>query len=274
VSLIDPSSPSPSPWQPGGGAERLAVRLRFGHVRVGATFACRTAASGLLPALVHACDPSDGPADATITVRRRVDAVTELNWWEQAAPLRVSLSRVLGADTRRVIHASVVGDDRGACAIVGPPTSGKTTAALAAVRGGLGFLGDDYVLLGAGPRFEIVCLYSTACVRTRAGDGRKDVINVGAAHPGTLRRALPLRAVVVARASEGRTCWRRIEPAVALRAWAPSTTLLLTGDHGAALPMLAAVVRTVPCYSLGLGDDPVGIAVAVHELLDAAGSPS
>ncbi len=272
--MPEPFPPS-LPLRPrSAGGRPLAVRLRFADVRVHAAFVCPNAADGLLPALVHARDAADGPADARITVRRRVNAGAELQWWEQAAPLRVSLSRVLGADTRRVVHASVVGDDRGACAIVGPPASGKTTVALAAVRGGLGFLADDYVLLRAGPGFEAICLYSTACLRTGAADGRKDVIDVDSAQPGSLRRALRLRAVVVPRTAGGGVGWRRIEPVVALRAWAPSTTLLLSGDHGAALPMLAAVVRSVPCYSLGLADDPAGIAAAVHDMLDAAGSPS
>ena len=256
------------------GPELLAVGLRFAEVRVRVAFLCRTAADGLLPALAHAVDATLGAHDATITVRRRIDDVAKLAWWERATPLRLPLTRILGAAARRVVHASVVGDERGGLALVGPRSSGKTTAALAAVRGGLGFVADDYVLLRAAAPFEALCLYSTACVRTGADDGTKQVVDVDSVRADALRRTLPLRAVAVPRLSGGDTRWRRTEAAVALRAWAPSTALLMPGERGAAVPLLAGVVRSVPCYSLDVGNDPSEVGAAVGEMLDQAGSRS
>ena len=252
----------------------LAVALRFGDVGVRVAFSCPTAATGLLPALAHARDDTLAAEDldAGITVRRQVGDVGELTWWERAAPLRIALSRVLGADNRQVVHASVVGDDRGAVAVVGPRGSGKTTAALAAVHGGFGFVADDYVLLRTEPRAQAICLYSTACIRTRSSDHAKRVIDVGSVHADALRRALPLLAVVAPRVCGGRTRRHRIAAPAALRAWAPTTAVLMTGQHGAAIPLLATVVRSLPCYALDVGDDPRDIAEAVHEIFDAAQS--
>lgn len=182
--------------------------------------------------------------------------------------MRVPLAGVLGSSARRIVHASVVGDNRGSVALVGPRTSGKTTAALAAVRGGLGFVADDYFLLGGKPLFETVCLYSTASVRTGAEDGTKQVIAVDSVRSGALRGSLPLRAVAVPRLSGGETRWRPVDAAAALRAWAPSTVRLMADDRGAALPLLSAAVRSLPCYSLDVGDDESEIATAVGEMLD------
>lgn len=249
-------------------SEPFAVRLRFAEVGVRVAFLCRIAADGMMPALAHALDAPPGPHDATITVQRRLVDVAALTWWERATPLRLPLSQVLGADGRRVVHASVVGDERGGLALVGPRRSGKTTTALAAVRGGLGFVADDYVLLRAGAPFEAVSMYSTACVPAGSDDGTKQVVDIGSLRADALRRTLPLRGVVVARMSGGETRWGRVGAAVALRAWAPTTVRLMVGEHGAALPLLAAIVRSVPCYSLDVGDDAREIAVAVNEMLE------
>jgi hypothetical protein len=257
-----------------GRPEPLPVRLRFADARVRVAFLCPTAADGLLPALAHALDAPLGPFDATITVRRQVDDVAALAWWERATPLRLPLTRVLGADGRRVVHASVVGDERGGLALVGPPGSGKTTTALAAVRGGLGFVADDYVLLRAGTPFEAVCLYSTACFRAGSDDATKQVVDVASLRADALRRTLPLRGVAVTRMSGGETRWSRVGAAVALRAWAPATALVMAGERGAALPLLAAIVRSVPCYSLDVGHDASEVAAAVSEMLDRSGSRS
>lgn len=274
-------SPVDEPLPPADAGPGLrVVGLRFAELRARVVFVCPTAADGLLRALTHAIDAPVMADAAMVMVRRRVDDIAELAWWERAAPLRVQLAHVLGSGVRRVVHASVVGDARGGLALVGPRASGKTTAALAAVHGGLRFVADDYVLLRGGPpletrpSLETVCLYSTASVRSGAEEGTKRVVDVDSVRPDALRRSLPLRAVAVARVSGGKTRWRRVAAAAALRAWAPSTVRLMADDRGAALPLLAAAVRSLPCYSLDVGDDESEIAAAVGEMLDAAGSRS
>jgi hypothetical protein len=248
--------------------EFVDVSLRFGNARVQIRFPGQAAADALMPALSPRLAEPLGPADATITVRDRESPT----WWERGAPLRLALASVLASDRRRVVHASAVGDDRGGLLLVGPRQSGKTTVAMAALRSGLGFVADDYLLLDASGPFEAVSLYGTACVRTEASDDAKHVVDVEALFPGALRKSLPVRGVVLPRIVSGRTAWRPASPAAALRAWAPTTVFQMAGEEGRAMPLLAEVVRRVPCFGLDVGDAPASLAGAVNELLDRAGS--
>ena len=273
--------------------------LRFGDARVQIRFPGQAVADAMMPALSPRLDERPGPPHATITVCTasadpgdpvshsgaasldpvcgrellcRVSVRESPTWWERAAPLRLALASVLGSDRRRVVHASGVGDDRGGLLLVGARRSGKTTVTMAALRSGMGFVADDYLLLDAGVPFEAVSLYGTACVRVGSGDSPKHVVNVQALIPGALRASLAVRAVVLPRIVSGQTAWRPASPATALRVWAPTTVFQMAHDRGAAVPLLAEVVRRVPCFALDVGDDPASLAGAVDELLDRAGS--
>jgi hypothetical protein len=57
---------------------------------------------------------------------------------------------------------------------------------------------------------------------------------------------------------------------MALAALAPSTLLGLPGSDGSAFPVMADLVRRVPCFQLELGSDLPGIAPAVRRALEAA----
>jgi hypothetical protein len=262
----------------------VEVGLRFADVRARVRFLDEALAEALLPALSPRLDERPGPVSATVTVvpgsgpavsvdpgRREllcpVNEHQNLKWWERAAPLRLALSWLLAGERRRVVYAGAVGDDRGCALLVGGPASGKTTTALAAVRGGLGFLADDYLLLRAGTSYDGVSLYGTAS--TRQGD-TKTVVDLASLMPGAVQESLPVRAVVLPRVAGGRTRWRPASPATALRQWGPSTVFQMPLDKGAALPLLAEVVRQVPCFTLDVGDDEGELAGAMHELLDEA----
>jgi hypothetical protein len=262
----------------------LEVGLRFADVRARVRFLDETLAEALLPALAPRLDARPGPVSATVTVvsgsgpavsvdpRRRellcaVNEYQNLKWWERAAPLRLALSWLLAGERRRVVYAGAVGDDRGCVLLVGGPAAGKTTAALAAVRSGLGFVADDYLLLRAGTSWDGVSLYGMAS--TREGD-TKTVVDVASLRPGAVRESLPVRAVVLPRIAGGRTRWRPARPATALRQWGPSTAFQMPLDKGGALPLMAEVVRQAPCFALDVGDDEGELAGALHEVLDEA----
>ena len=191
---------------------------------------------------------------------------------ERAAPLRLPLSRALGTDRRRVVHASAVGDDRGCVLLVGAARSGKTTVTMAAVRSGLGFVADDYLLLQADVACAAISLYSTVCTRDNSNGDAKTIADIASLMPGALRQSLPVRAVVLPRVVRGRTSWGPASPAAALRGWAPTTVFEMPLDNGAALPLLAEVVRQVPCFALDVGDDEDELAPALDQLLDRARS--
>jgi hypothetical protein len=205
-------------------------------------------------------------------VLHRVPHRNKLPWWERAAPLRPSLFWALGGENRQLVHASAIGDQRGAVLLVGARGSGKTTVVLAALERGLGFVGDDYLLLqttGAPVAFSV---YSTVCVRAEPDARAKTVLDVAAQMPGSLRESLPIRAVVAPRICGGQADWRRVRPAVALRAWAPSTVFHMPVGDGAMLASLASAVRQLPCFQLDVGDNPAELASAVLRVLEQATS--
>jgi hypothetical protein len=201
------------------------------------------------------------------TVLYRVPSHEAVPWWERATPLRLALSVALRADGRHVVHAGAVGDDRGAVLLVGPRGSGKTTVALAAVESGLGFIADDYALLDAGPLATVSSMYSTLSVPGDASDNSKQVVDVDAVRPGALRGSMPVRALIAPRTGAGPAGLRRISPAAALLAWAPTTALQFPFDEGAVVASLGAVARQVPCFALDIGHDPGELARAVEQVL-------
>jgi len=221
------------------------------------------------------------------SVLHRVPHSAAVPWWERAAPLRPALFWALRGEGRHLVHAGAVGDDRGGVLLAGASGSGKTTVALAALVHGLGYVADDYVLLHAVSEPAAISLYRTA----KLDDGHlarfttlaaaasfpppsaveeKAVVDVAASMPGSLRASLPVRAVMVPRIRGGRARLRRVSPAEALLALAPSTVLQLPFDDGAALASLAAVVRRVPCFALDVGDDVAELASAVEQALEQA----
>ena len=107
-------------------------------------------------------------------------------------------------------------------------------------------------------------------IATASAGEEKQVLDVARAMPGALRGSLTVREVVVPRIRGGRTRLRRVSPAEALRAWAPTTLLQMPLAGGRALASLAAVVRSVPCFGLDVGDDAAELAGAVERVLDEA----
>jgi hypothetical protein len=195
-------------------------------------------------------------------------------WWERGAPLRAALHWLVGrgAGGRHLVHAAAVGDDAGGVLIGGAGGSGKSTLALACAAAGLGYAGDDYVLLAPGPPPVAHALYSSAKATAEtlrrvpawrgqhaepgAGDD-KTVLQLAPAHPEVVRRRVRLRGVVlpsVDPAGRGGGL-EPVAPAQALLALAPSSLLQLPGARQEALSAIGALVRTLPCWRLALGDD-------------------
>ena len=190
-------------------------------------------------------------------------------WWERAAPLRPSLFWALGGAGRHLVHAGAVGDDRGGVLLVGARGAGKTTVVVAALHHGLDLIADDYVLLRAGSGWEAVSVYGTVSVADGVAES-KTVLDATAATAASVRESLPVRAVVAPRVRGGRAQLRCVNPALALRAWAPSTALHMPFDEGAVVASLADIVRSVPCFTLDVGDDESELANALDQVLDRA----
>jgi hypothetical protein len=98
----------------------------------------------------------------------------------------------------------------------------------------------------------------------------KAVLDVGLHAPQALVESLPLRSVFIPRITGGRTSVKPASAAEALLALAPSTVFQMPFDGGAAMGSLARLVRSLPCFSLRVGDDPRELAFELDRVLDVA----
>src|SRR5262245_19420582 len=85
-----------------------------------------------------------------------------LLYYEEAAPMRRLLQGWLQRRGLLALHASGVSSPAGGALLAGRTGSGKSTTALACARAGLGYGGDDYVLVAPGPAPRLHGLYRSA----------------------------------------------------------------------------------------------------------------
>jgi hypothetical protein len=261
--------------EPGG--DRAPVPWRFDEIGPGGLVAGSDPA-GIVAVHETGSDAITLAEPSRRAVLHRLPCVSDLRWWQRATPLRVPLFWAFGGDRCHLVHAGAVGDDRGAILLAGASGAGKTTATVAAVACGLGYLADDYALLetGGGSEATAIALYTGAhldagnCRRfaslgaaitlPHAADaGAKAVLDVAAWRPEQLRESLRVRAVVLPRICGGHSRLRPIGAARALLGLAPSTVFQMPFDGGSAVAALAELARNRPCFMLDVGDD-------VHEL--------
>lgn len=210
-------------------------------------------------------------------------------WYERAAPLRTALHWGLNRPGRLLVHAGAIGRDGRGVLLAGPGGTGKSTTAVAALLGGLHYLGDDYVLVDTAARHPVAhSLYATAKLAPAAtallpglptvGDGpadaqdEKHVLDVSRLRGGGLRKSMRIIAIVLPRLHPGApTGLVRASAGAALLALAPSTTFQAPRADGGALRTLADLARRVPAYALAMGGPPDDAVPVLARLLEADG---
>lgn len=207
--------------------------------------------------------------------------------WERACPLRALLTWWFLPRRRLVAHSGAVSTGEGAVLVTGVGGSGKSTTALAALAGGLDYLGDDYVLVDlhepATP--TVHSLYGSAKLApdhlarfpgllhpaAPAPHDPPDAKLVGwplVEHPERARRQASIRAVVLPEVvGSGPSTLEPVPASRALLGLAPSTLFQTAGDQDGAFRLAAEVARAVPAYRLGLGDDVGATGGAASHLL-------
>jgi hypothetical protein len=184
----------------------------------------------------------------------------------------------------QVVHAGLVARGEQGLLLGGKSGSGKSTAALACVRSGLDFLGEDYVgLQRAGDgAFVGHSLYSSVFLgpeplawfpeltRHALADGQADKAAVILAKtvPGRLRRSVPVGAMAIC--SPDGSAESRIEPisrGEALLALAASSLLEIPSRGKSGFATLAELVERVPCWRLELGTDLATLPRCVSQIL-------
>jgi hypothetical protein len=205
---------------------------------------------------------------------------------EQGAPLRVLLNLWLADRDVQLVHGAAIGREDGCVLLIGPSGAGKTSTALSCLDSGLRHLGEDYCLIRQGEPPQVFSIYSSAKVEPAALErmprlqelvvsmpvlhqDEKALLDVHATRPGAMMRSARLKAIAVPRIVSGPET--RVLPgsaAAALAAVAPSTMLQLPGNGPHLMRMLSATVRSVPCFALEVGSDPLRIPPVVESLLD------
>jgi hypothetical protein len=221
-------------------------------------------------------------AASRTAVYATLDAL-EVPSYERAAPLRAALHWSLSEPSRHLVHAGAVGGAEGGVLVAGRSGSGKSTLTLSCVEAGLGYLGDDYVLIDLTGEPTAHAVHSTAklaegamarlpafasAVLVRDGwDADKVVLDLHRHRPGSLARSTPVRAVVLPRVAGGpHARVRAASAAEGLRAVAPSTVLQHFGRGAAGMVTVAELMRRLPVYVIELGQDMAGAVDAVARL--------
>jgi hypothetical protein len=209
---------------------------------------------------------------------------------ERAAPLRHVVQGWLEPEGLFVAHASAVGYPSGGVLMPGGTGSGKSTTAVLCLRVALGYLGDDFILLGATGSPAAYSLYRTAKLNAKtlawmpevmAEVSNPDRLDIEKAllflrpaspgRPGTLASGFPLRAILLPHVVGGfDTKLTSVPPMTALRRILPDTLFTSLGSSAATARGLQRLVHDLPCYDLALGRDLEQVTAAIAGLLTDA----
>jgi hypothetical protein len=236
-------------------------------------------------------DAPDGPLTIYDPLRNhawmRFGKLDSVSNYEVARPFRKILHWWAVDRSLQMIHAGAIGDSKGGVLLAGRSGSGKSTTALACLAGGLKYAADDYCLVEPGERSHLHSLYLSGVANARTADlvptlrhvllsaptmpgqdSAKHLIFSDEIAPSSVTLGFPLRAILVPRITGGDTS--RLEPlsaAECLRALAPSTLFQLPGQRAEGLARLASLVRSIPAWTLCLGNDPRGAVDVITNLL-------
>lgn len=214
-----------------------------------------------------------------------VESAADVPYFERAAPLRTMLSWALADLGLQSVHAAGVGDADGGVLLAGAGGSGKSSTALSCLEAGMGYLADDYCLIGAEPPAEAFSMYAVAkldgvadlqrmprflphVTNPAAAGTEKLVLHLADSFASQLVPSMPVRAVLVPRVTDlDDTSLRPISAAAALRALGPTTLLQRPGAGAEAMAAMSSFVRSVPCFELRLGSRSEQIPRVIADLL-------
>jgi hypothetical protein len=231
--------------------------------------------------VVHAADATLSVVEVgTRTALHYVPDANDVLWYQEAAPLKDVVHAWAGWHDLRLIHAGAVGHRDGGVLIAGAAGAGKSTTSLACMGAGLGYAGDDYVLVDVERAF-VYSLYSSAKLEWENLDRHPRLFQPANSRPDPKAVALlsrdvperivsgfPLLAMLLP------TVTRRDETRVvattagrALLGLAPSSVLQMPGQSQPALAAMTRLVERVPAFRLELGTDVSAVPDVVESLI-------
>jgi hypothetical protein len=205
--------------------------------------------------------------------------LAQLPDWEFVAPFRLLGHWALVPTDHAIVHSGAMLAGARAVLLVGPGGSGKSTTIAAAALAGIPVLGDDLVIVGPGADGTEVHAFHDAVkigvgspIRGRltdaglssAASSGKTVYRLSEIAGKALPRTAPVAALVAVQiGNKEKSSIEPAQPAALLRALAPSTLFLLRGGEHETICKLSRLVRSLPCFSLRLGPDPMEAAAAL-----------
>jgi len=236
------------------------------------------------PRLLSALDRHTHEA---LFIAETVDAMPP---WERPAPLRALLSWWFTGRGKLLAHAAAVATDDGAVLLIGPGGSGKSSTSLICMAGGMGWLGDDYVVIDPSNRV-VSSLYGSAKLVVAHHAHLPDLMRTD----GTIRHAhlddknfgfpaiespervcleATTRAVVLPVVTRGPRCRLvRTTTSRALLALAPSTIFQGRVQRAEVFELSRQVVQPFQPYRLELGEGTEALPAMLSELLATGGRP-
>lgn len=228
----------------------------------------------------------DRSNDRAVFITESVDGLPR---WERTAPLRTLFGWWFADHGVLLAHAAAVSTDDGAAVLIGRGGSGKSSTSLVCMAAGMGWLGDDYVLIDP-VRRTVSSLFGSAKLTAEHHDRNPRLLRPeGSIHHEGLdekRYGFPatelpdrvcleseIRAVVLPVVTHGPDCRLVVTtPAQALLALAP-TTVFLGGALSAEVFALSrdAVAPFVP-HRLELGAGVEAVPTMLRSLI-AEGGP-
>lgn len=200
--------------------------------------------------------------------------------WMDRAPFRTILTWWAADRGLALLHASAVGSGACAAVLAGTSGAGKSTTALACLRGGLDFIADDACLVSSDGDLVAYSVYRIAKLELDTSERFPELVDLvsvwhadeAVVDPGVRHRSsAPLSAVLLPEVVGGSSSRAvPVASADALRVLGPTTLVEGGAPSGDALRALVGVVQRVPCYRLELGDDLEGVVDAVRGVLARA----
>jgi len=214
---------------------------------------------------------------------------SHLPYYEAGYPFRTLLHWWLRPRGFQFIHGAAVGTESGGVLLVGKGGAGKSTSAMASIRGGLRYAGDDYCVVGLDPQPVVYSLFNACKLcgdedvarfpglaehvsNPKRPSDEKALVYLQELLPERVSASLPLKALLVPRITGApNTVIRSCKGMEALSAIVPGTMAQLPSSHQEDLKFMSAMVRRLPAFSIEVGTEVEQIPVAISRLLEQLG---
>jgi hypothetical protein len=210
----------------------------------------------------------------------------DLPAWDRCKPLLQALHWTLARGPWQPIHAGAVCGAHGGVLLGGRGGAGKSTTALACLRAGWRYAGDDYVLVSTAPTPRVENLFNSArlwddmlqrfpelqstLTNSNAGANQKADLRLADRVPLQDFVGFPLRAILLPKVTGSPdSTIRPTTPAQAMIALAPTTMLMPHADASRVFQRIVEVVNALPAFRLDLGTDIDLIPPAIESLLQS-----